>query len=287
MVAAETRQRYVDEIRANAGTTTEKLLAAFANVPREEFVGPAPWTTFARRAAGQMQPQIAQVTDPADLYRDIAVLLDPVRNLTNGNPGTLAPWLDALGLSEGNSVFHLGCGTGYYTAIMAEVVGPLGSVTAAEVDVALAGQARENLARYPQVQVVATDGSSVEIGPCDAVLVNAGVTHPAANWVANLNVPGTLVVPLTVEFGKPGIGKGFVLRITRREAGYAARFFAPPVMIYSCTSLRDARAESLLGKSFSSGTLDAVQSLRCDEHDAEATCWLHAPGFCLSTSPLA
>jgi len=56
------------------------------------------------------------------LYQDVAVFLDSSKSLTNGNPSTLAPWLDALDLAEGKSVFHLGCGTGYYTAIIAEVV---------------------------------------------------------------------------------------------------------------------------------------------------------------------
>jgi protein-L-isoaspartate(D-aspartate) O-methyltransferase len=42
-------------------------------------------------------------------------------------------------------VFHLGCGVGYFTAIMAEVVGADGSVIASEVDPALAAAAPENL----------------------------------------------------------------------------------------------------------------------------------------------
>ena len=79
----------------------------------------------------------------------------PSRNLANGNPSTLATWLDALDLNQGKSVFHLGCGTGYYTAIIAEIVGPRGHVTAAEIDSTLASRARETLARYPNVHVIA------------------------------------------------------------------------------------------------------------------------------------
>jgi protein-L-isoaspartate O-methyltransferase len=42
----------------------------------------------------------------------------------------------------------LGCGVGYFTAIMAEVVGADGSVIASEVDPALAAAAPENLAGW-------------------------------------------------------------------------------------------------------------------------------------------
>ena len=147
MVPTDIRQRYAEEIRANANVTTPALLKAFAAVSREEFVGPVPWKVLSR-VPGQMQPQVDEVTDPAELYHDVAIVLDPSCSLTNGNPGTLAPWLEALNLSTGKSVFHLGCGTGYYTAIMAELVGPRGHVTAVEIDPVLAAQARANLSTY-------------------------------------------------------------------------------------------------------------------------------------------
>ena len=152
MVATNIRQQYAEEIRANTSITSAALLKAFADVPREEFAGSGPWKVVSR-APGQLQFQVAEVTDPANLYHDVAILLDPSRSLTNGNPGTLAPWLDALNLSAGKSIFHLGCGTGYYTAIMAEMVGPTGRVTAVEIDPALAAQARSNLTSYPNVRI--------------------------------------------------------------------------------------------------------------------------------------
>jgi protein-L-isoaspartate(D-aspartate) O-methyltransferase len=113
---------------------------------------------------GKMQPQVVEVTDSAQLYHDVAVVLDPSRSLTNGNPGTVGPWLEALSLSMGKFVFHLGCGTGYYTAIMAELVGPKGRVTAIEIDPALAAQARANLSRYSNVEVVQGDGGTIDTG---------------------------------------------------------------------------------------------------------------------------
>src|SRR5882724_2985306 len=247
MVATDIRQRYAEEIRINANVTSAALLRAFASVPREEFVGSGPWKVLSR-VPGMMQPQVADATDPAELYHDVAILLDPSRSLTNGNPGTLAPWLDALNLSMGKSVFHLGCGTGYYTAIMAELVGPKGRVTAVEIDPALAAQARANLSRYSNVEVVQGDGGTVDTGVTDAILINAGVTHPRESWIDNLQPAGTLVLPLTIEVGMPHVGKGMVLCVSKLASGYAAHFLPIPVMIYSCSSVRDFGFGNLLSQ---------------------------------------
>jgi len=286
MVPTDIRQRYAEEIRANANFTSPALLRVFASVPREEFVGPGPWKVLSRMP-GQMQPQVEEVTDPAELYHDVAIVLDPSRSLTNGNPGTLAPWLEALNLSTGKSVFHLGCGTGYYTAIMAELVGSKGRVTAVEIDPALAAQARANLSTYSNVEVVHEDGGVMDTGLRDAILINAGVTHPRESWIDNLQSTGTLVLPLTIEVGVPHVGKGMVLCVSKLRSGYAAYFLPVPVMVYSCSSVRDSKFGSLLSHPFMSGTFSSVKSLRRDPHSPEPDCWLHGSTFCLSTSPLA
>ena len=286
MVPTETRRRYAEEVRNAAKIGSDALVEAFATVPREDFVGKGPWKVLSRPAPGQIQPQIADVTEPSDLYQDVAVFLDAKKMLTNGNPTTLAPWLDALNLDGGKSVFHLGCGTGYYTAVMAEVVGRRGQVTAVEVDPSLAAQARENLARYPNVRVIEGDGGRTDPGARDAILVNAGVTHPTQNWLDSLAEAGRLVVPITVEFGMPNIGKGLPMIVSRFGSRYAAQFLPAPVMIYSCTSVRDQEIASLYGQMMMSGTFSSVRSLRRDVHSSEPSCCLHAANFCLSTLAL-
>ena len=280
MVPPETRRRYADEIRATAKIGSEALLNAFSTVPREDFVGPGPWKVVSRPAPGRTQPHITDVSDPCELYRDVAVFL------TNENPSTLAPWLDALDLAEGKSVFHLGCGTGYYTAIIAEVVGPRGQVTAVEIVPALASQARASLARYPNVRVLEGDGGGVDTGARDAILINAGVTHPTERWLDSVTIGGKLVLPITIDTGIPHIGKGFVLRVSRLASGYAARFLPAPVMKYPHTSGRDPQIARAFGKQFRSGTSDSVRSLRREPHSPEPSCWLHSTAFCLSTQPV-
>jgi protein-L-isoaspartate(D-aspartate) O-methyltransferase len=284
MVSETVRKRYAGEIEAATGIRSRALLRAFATVPREQFLGPAPWQLLTAPVVGQTGIQSIEVSDPERLYSNASVVLDPSRSLTNGNPGTLAPWLDALDLAAGDSVFHLGCGTGYYSALISEIVGTAGRVTAVEVDPKLASIALDSLAAYPNVEVIEGDGGTIPPGQRDAILINAGVTHPPAIWLDSLKTGGRLLVPLTVDVGMPNVGKGVVLLVRREELGYAARFLATPVMIFTCTSARDPNAGQLLMKALMSGAMASVRSLRRDTHAPAESCWLHAPDFCLSTS---
>ncbi|HEV7982481.1 MAG TPA: methyltransferase domain-containing protein [Xanthobacteraceae bacterium] len=53
---------------------------------------------------------------------------------------------------------QVGSGTGYYAAVLAEIVGPNGRVIAVECDDDLAAKARDNLRPWAQVEVVHGDG---------------------------------------------------------------------------------------------------------------------------------
>jgi protein-L-isoaspartate(D-aspartate) O-methyltransferase len=96
--------------------------------------------------AGLRESSYVTVDDPRDLYHNVVVALDRAKDINNGQPSALATWIDTLALQPGDRAFHLGCGVGYYTAIIAEVVGPSGSVVALELQSDLAARAKENLA---------------------------------------------------------------------------------------------------------------------------------------------
>jgi protein-L-isoaspartate O-methyltransferase len=124
-----------------------------------------------------------------------------------------------MDLKAGDRVYHLGCGGGYYTAIMAEIVGPGGSVVGIEVHPDLAAHAKENLSCYPNVTVHAADGATFDPGPCDAMLINAGTTHPIPLWLDRLREGGRLVVPLTMGT-TPTLGVGVMTRIIHEHGGF-------------------------------------------------------------------
>ena len=100
-------------------------------------------------------------------------------------------------LAAGDRVYHLGAGTGYYSAIMAEVVGPSGSVVASEIHSELGALAQQNLADRANVTVYAGDGMEFDPGEGDAILINAGVSHPLPLWLDRLRPGGRMLLPIT------------------------------------------------------------------------------------------
>lgn len=281
------RRFYAEEIAAITGSRSQALVEAFAKVPRERFFGPGPWEVGGPDfpTTPQLRYRQTEDADPRRLYHNIVVAIDRQRNLNNGHPATLATWIDRLEIAPGEQVFHLGAGLGYYTAILGELAGPNGRVTAIEVDPDLARRARENLALWPNVEMHSGDGADLDPGPVDAILVNAGVTHPRDQWLDRLKDGGRMIVPLTFDVGG-GAGKGVMMWIRRQGEWFAARLLTL-VMIYSSASVRDADANEALKKQIASPKLFSVQSLRRDVHEAEETCWLHGRGFCFSQKTVA
>jgi protein-L-isoaspartate(D-aspartate) O-methyltransferase len=273
------RQYYAEELRAVANLQSETLVRAFAKVPREHFLGPGPWQVRNPDFDGYWMTKDA---DPRRLYHNILVAIDPSRHLNNGHPSFLAFLLDELELQPEDHAVHVGCGTGYYTAVMAEVVGRQGHVTAIEVDHELAARARRNLSYLPHVRVLEGNGSEIDPGPCDAILINAGTTHPQPIWVDSLELNARLLLMLTVSDNENGHGFGGVLKVKRKDGGFAARFISR-VGVFPCIGVRDLNLNERLKVAFERGNRKSVQSLRRDSHNFNDTCWLHTDSFCLST----
>jgi protein-L-isoaspartate(D-aspartate) O-methyltransferase len=273
------RRFYAEEIEMVANIESPRLVAAFARVPRERFLGPGPWQIAGESSLSHNR--FRTTDDPRDLYHNVLVVLKAEQGLNNGQPTALASWIAALNLEPGDRVFHVGCGTGYYTAIMAEMIAPNGEVLAVELEPDLAGQAAENLKAYQSVSVQQGDGATIDPGPCDAMLINAGVTHPHLPWLRRLNERGRMVLPLTVT-AKPGSGVGVMAGITRAHQHFAADIVSM-VGIYSSPSVRDESIESLLRKALESRSLLRLKSVRLDPHQQTANCLVHTPTICLSS----
>ncbi len=285
------RRFYAEEIQYAGNLNSPPLIEAFARVPREKFLGPGPWQTpfLNILSTAASEPQHTTIEDPRHLYHNIAIAIDPARGLNNGHPSSLARWINALNLHPGDRAFHLGAGVGYYTAIMAEMVGPSGTVTASEVDPDLAARARANLSDYPNVTVFACDGAEIGAGPIgnntfDAIFINAGVTHPHPPWLERLNDGGRIILPLTMARGNTNTGVGLMLMVTRTGDRFAAQV-ASDVAVYSCTSVRDPATEPLIAnalKTISTGSPLKLKSVRLDQHEQTETCILHRKDVCLS-----
>src|SRR5262249_15613318 len=124
------RRAYAKQILAQVQVDNSPLEQAFAEVHREDFLGPGPWVI--PRWLGEYVPTPSP--DPVYLYIDSVVQVSAERHLNNGQPSGHARWIASASIKSGEHVVHVGAGTGYYTAIMACLVGPSGKVTAIEVD---------------------------------------------------------------------------------------------------------------------------------------------------------
>ncbi len=280
---AEARRFYAEELRYIASLRGEALVEAFATVPRERFLGRGPWELIGQARGGR---RLTPDSDPRHLYHNVLVPIDPERHLNNGSPSLWAVLLDELAPAPGEAVFHLGAGTGYYSAIQAELVGRGGHVLAAELDAELAARAAANLEPWPWVEVRAGDGTLLDPGPVDVIVVNAGVTHALPVWLERLRPGGRMLLPITGD-GFPAGGFGGALRVEHKSKGLAARFVSR-VGIYPCAGARDPERAAQIARAFAERELASltVRSLRTDEHSEQQTCWLHTPGFCLSTQTL-
>jgi protein-L-isoaspartate(D-aspartate) O-methyltransferase len=256
-----------------------RLMAAFALIPRERFVGPGPWKIYT--GSGLVD---TPTNDPAFLYQDVLVALAPERHINNGQPSLHALCLAALDIKEAERVVHVGAGTGYYTALLSELVGPSGEVIAYEIEQDLAQRAAENLRDRPNVKILHRSGTEGPLPDCDILYVNAGASAPLDTWLNALRRGARLLFPLTAGQGQ-GTDAGGMLLVRRGEEGYPARFLCRASFI-PCVGAQEARGMNELWRAFQRSDMRSVQSLRCGTAP-DASCWFAGEGWWLSRSPAA
>src|SRR5436305_11126877 len=272
------RSFYAQIAAAGGGPIRENLEGAFELVPREHFLGRGPWLAMSP-SSGAYIP--TPTDDPTYLYQNLLFALDGEKHVNNGEPCLHGQLLGALNPNRGDIVLHIGSGTGYYTAILAQLVGPSGKVVAYEIDAVLAHRAVENLAPWENVEVRHTSGVRDNLPRCDAIYVNAGATRPTAEWLDALNEGGRLVFPLS---GSAPSAAGVSMLVVRVKDSYVARVTGYCGFI-PCADACDATEADRVTAAFNSGELWKAQSLiRNDRADKSAV--LVGKGWWFSSSPL-
>lgn len=278
------RRAYAKQILAWTIPSDPRLEAAFAAVPRERFLGPGPWPIM---RYGVYVPTPS--ADPVYVYDDVLIGIVQDRGLNNSAPSYHAPVLASAGIQEGEHVVHVGAGTGYYTAMMAHLVGSSGKVTAIEYDPRLAAWAGDNLGSLGNMTVVQGDGAALDFEPADVIYVNAGATHPVARWLDGLTEGGRLMLPLTrVKNTEGSVRRGRVFQIKRRGSDYFVESVTG-VAVYPCEGDgRSADAEAALAaaierdiESRTEGWRRVTRLYRGTEIPRER-CWLRAPSWALA-----
>ena len=158
----------------------------------------------ARRVAAAMAAQPRERFLPASERRRASYdgPLDIGHGQTNSQPRTVRAMLELLDVRPGHRVLDVGSGSGWTTALLAELVGPTGSVLGLErvPDLVAIGRANVEAARMPWAQVrAAVTGvlGAPEEAPFDRVLVSAMARRLPEELLAQLGRDGILVVPVS------------------------------------------------------------------------------------------
>lgn len=201
--AARLRAAMVQRLRELGAIRDPRVATAFARVPRHLFAPGEPL-----EAAYALDRLVTRRDDHGRALGSVSA------------PQVQAALLEQAGLERGMRCLEIGP-DGYTAALMAELVGAAGRVTAVGVDPGLIDRTAHRLGRagYPHVELVPADGErgAPEHAPYDRVIVTTGAWDIPPAWIAQLADGGTLTVPLRVR------GLTRVLTLEREDDHLVAR----------------------------------------------------------------
>lgn len=171
---AALRERMVSSQLRGRGIRDERVLGAMVRVPRHEFVGEH---------------------DRDQAYEDHPLPIGEGQTISQ--PYIVAIMLELLEVQSEDKVLEVGTGSGYVTALLAELAAEVISV---ERHAALAERARTLLDRlgYRNVTVIVGDGSEgyAPAAPYNVILVSAAAPEVPMPLLAQLADGGRMVIPV-------------------------------------------------------------------------------------------
>lgn len=167
------RARLVDKVRAQ-GVTDPAVLRAVGAVPRHRFVP----ESVRRRA-----------------YDDTALPIGFSQTISQ--PSIQALYLQVLEIGAGDRVLEVGTGSGYQTALLAELAANVYSVERIQ-DLAVRSRQVLDELGYANVAILTGDGTVgwSRYAPYDAILVAAAAPHVPQALVDQLAPAGRMLIPL-------------------------------------------------------------------------------------------
>ena len=158
----------------------EKEIEAFRNIKRENFV-------------------LKELEHVA--YEDTPLPI--LREKTISQPTTVMIMTSALELKEGDKVFEVGTGSGYQTALLAELVGKSGKVISTEVIPELISFSKKNLKKsnINNIEIHEIDGSKgfEKEASYDKIIITAACKDFPPSLIEQLNLNGIIVAPVGNE----------------------------------------------------------------------------------------
>jgi protein-L-isoaspartate(D-aspartate) O-methyltransferase len=177
---AAQRQRMVERQLVTRGINDQRVLAAMAKVPREEFVAPD------SRAAS---------------YEDGPLPIGYAQTISQ--PYMVAFMTEQLRLKPNDRVLEVGTGSGYQAAILAELVSEIYSIEIVEPLAKIAETTLQRLG-YKNVHLKIGDGYKgwPEMAPFDAIIVTCAPDKIPQPLVDQLKDDGRMVIPVGDRFAQ-------------------------------------------------------------------------------------
>ncbi|GAB3848793.1 methyltransferase, FxLD system [Dactylosporangium cerinum] len=192
------RAALADDIRGRGTFRTPAVEAAFRTVRRHLFLPDVPL-------------EVAYGTNPIVTKRDT----DGASLSSASKPNLVAAMLEQLQAQPEQRVLEIGAATGINAALLAELVGPTGTVVTIELDEDLAAGARAALDRagYPHVTVICGDGTlgHPPAAPYQRIIVTAEASDITAAWWDQLAPDGRIVAPVRLHGSGLTRSLGFAL----------------------------------------------------------------------------
>lgn len=172
-----TNNNLVDQLVADGYLRTPRLIEAFRQVDRADFVP-------------------VEIRDQA--YANIP--LPTMAGQTISQPLTVAIMLEELQPRVKEYCLDVGAGSGWVAALLGQLVGPRGKVIAVERISHLVDLAKKNLAQdgVKNVELIRGDASHgwPEGAPFDIIHVAAATDKVPAEFISQLAVGGRLIIPI-------------------------------------------------------------------------------------------
>jgi protein-L-isoaspartate(D-aspartate) O-methyltransferase len=196
------RDWMVDTQIVAGGITDQAVVAAMRRVPRHRFMPDS---------------------DSEDAYGDFPLSIGYGQTISQ--PFIVAYMTQALKLKPDEKVLEIGTGSGYQTAILAELVSKVFTI---EIVEPLAARAKKTLAElgYDNVIVRAGDGYKgwPDESPFDAIILTAAPNHVPSPLLEQLAIGGRLILPV-------GDYPQRLLLIRRTKKGYQETELLPVVFV--------------------------------------------------------